>query len=1158
MPFFKDNPASSSEKSDSSNGDDTDKLIEMSCLDTLHKLSRANTSHQGSRMSLNGGDIEREFQALFDPSNDIAPLYVVKQIKLGEEIYSNQQSNLTKKLRLPKASETFFKTGKFSSKYSSSEGGAPYCSSSTKPSNYKDGRPSNLTNRSKKFNLKELNITERELTFQREKSVNNDESNQILISMKTDDGDDHEVIRNSSLCLVKFKSMCAFLLSVFVLLMLIILLVPLWVTHDSLTFQLHETQRNSNTEQKHLTKGISVNMTNSLSRLNSYLLNENIGSVFFQPQHAANSIINALLYLHDYVSDESSVSQYLGKYNGPKPYLNNVSNEYEFDINLPLFNKSITKTIFNVISTDFYNQTVKGFAVYEDQIITINLVRNPTTFSTEESHSVFTFKDIPYVFIFNSTSNSTFQLNPKDYVKLPVKNVSYSNNFNDADVYDAWNMQKDLAIIYNKTKNQELTGKWSNSTIIWKPSDIKLQFGWFWSFPWAPCGDYSCLEAAVGGVLTFVDLSLLCNKNIKELLLLLNPITELLNSKILMIEENYFMDGFSRLLLNTSKSKDTILTEFPVDSYDLIEKLVEYHISFVISQKNGELWATSDMSKIKSFSISPSDFNRETKPIKAYESEDIRIQQILKYIMKEYGDISENNGNYSKPIDIYIDISNNEMKKCEDDLASMSSCLYVNVNWQDTPKERTLFPTINGLSFLSISAVPSFFVLGNINTIADVSGAKSQQQMAVVAEDLHRVFTIETIIGVIFGFLGFIVALCIMNYIATPLVNLRKTIDSLQELNFTHLKSIKSFSNILEIKVIQEAIIDITKTLKVLTRFIPETVIHQILHDEDSANSIRVESKNVTVFFSDLAGFTTISELFTPKELLHFLTRYLTVMSKSVEAHEGTVCEIQGDGILAFWNTPDRVEMHAMKACACALDQQEVIKVLNYEFKYLLDKYNINSFEMRIGVHTGDVLTGNLGSMYKLKFGCLGDTVNQGSRLEGICKLYGVSVICSEDTVKSMTPGSFYLRNLDLVKLKGKHTPTNLYEVIALRRYFEFVKTAKIHRNTLDKKKKFDVKSLEKDKKEIDVVVKYIYQPDKALIEEELLDISLYHEALKLYQRESFEEALNRINSVSHVDPAVEFLKLRIIEAKTLFFNEDSTFINQFNNGILRLHDKSF
>jgi class 3 adenylate cyclase len=179
--------------------------------------------------------------------------------------------------------------------------------------------------------------------------------------------------------------------------------------------------------------------------------------------------------------------------------------------------------------------------------------------------------------------------------------------------------------------------------------------------------------------------------------------------------------------------------------------------------------------------------------------------------------------------------------------------------------------------------------------------------------------------------------------------------------------------------------------------------------------------------FSDIRGFTGLSERLDQQDLLFVLTRYLTVMTRVVELFDGVVGEILGDGLLVFWNTPNPVPDHAAKACEAALAQQEALKLLNAE----LSNLGFPELAIRIGLHTGLVLSGNIGCETKMKFGCMGDPINLASRLEGLCKHYGVGVICSEATQERLpSDAGFFCRRLDLVRVAGKSQAVHIYELV--------------------------------------------------------------------------------------------------------------------------------
>jgi len=232
------------------------------------------------------------------------------------------------------------------------------------------------------------------------------------------------------------------------------------------------------------------------------------------------------------------------------------------------------------------------------------------------------------------------------------------------------------------------------------------------------------------------------------------------------------------------------------------------------------------------------------------------------------------------------------------------------------------------------------------------------------------------------------------------------------------------------VRKLQVDVIQLSRNLKVLPRFLPATVVRAIVRGDDTALRLHVKSKEVTIMFSDVADFTRITEALHPNDMMFLLTRYLSVMSHIVEMFGGVVAEIFGDGLLAYWNTPDETEDHAAKAVASALAQQKALMPLNEEMTRA--RLEVQQLSTRIGISTGRVYTGNIGSENKMKWGCMGDSVNLAARLEGLNKVYGTNIVCEGTTRDAIRHHKFFLRRLDRVQVKGKTLPTEVYEVIGL------------------------------------------------------------------------------------------------------------------------------
>ncbi len=190
------------------------------------------------------------------------------------------------------------------------------------------------------------------------------------------------------------------------------------------------------------------------------------------------------------------------------------------------------------------------------------------------------------------------------------------------------------------------------------------------------------------------------------------------------------------------------------------------------------------------------------------------------------------------------------------------------------------------------------------------------------------------------------------------------------------------------------------------------------------------ERRNLSVLFSDLAGFTALSESLSPEELVSLLNEYLSEMTRVVMEEEGTLDKYIGDAIMAFWNAPKDQADHADRALRCALRMQERLAALNR--KWQEEGRSSEPFRVRIGVNTDGVVVGNVGGEDRFDYSAIGDGVNLAARLEPANDTYGTRVMASEFTVESATPGLFRLRELDRVAVKGKTAPVRIFEVVAL------------------------------------------------------------------------------------------------------------------------------
>jgi adenylate cyclase len=208
-------------------------------------------------------------------------------------------------------------------------------------------------------------------------------------------------------------------------------------------------------------------------------------------------------------------------------------------------------------------------------------------------------------------------------------------------------------------------------------------------------------------------------------------------------------------------------------------------------------------------------------------------------------------------------------------------------------------------------------------------------------------------------------------------------------------------------------------------KYVSPAIVEEILSDPTNIE-LGGRKARVTIFFSDVRGFTTISEKLDPRALSDLLNEYLTPMTDLVFKNRGTLDKYMGDAIMAFFGAPIAYADHAKYGCRCALQNIEKLYELQAEFK----RKGLPEIDVGIGLNTGDVSVGNMGSQTVRSYTVMGDAVNLASRLEGTNKQYGTRIIISEFTYADVK-SDFICRELDLVRVKGKAQPVKIFELIA-------------------------------------------------------------------------------------------------------------------------------
>ncbi len=221
---------------------------------------------------------------------------------------------------------------------------------------------------------------------------------------------------------------------------------------------------------------------------------------------------------------------------------------------------------------------------------------------------------------------------------------------------------------------------------------------------------------------------------------------------------------------------------------------------------------------------------------------------------------------------------------------------------------------------------------------------------------------------------------------------------------------------------------------RIFSRYVPEAVVNQLAAHPESV-ALGGQRRVLTLLFTDLAGFTGLSEKLDPERAADLLNRYLTAMNEVIFRHGGTIDKFIGDAVMAFWNAPLADEAHARRALQAAIEMQQAMAALNQG----LAAEGLPPLGMRVGLHTGDALVGNMGSnIGRLSYTAIGDTVNLASRLEGANKAYGTAILFSSATLQAAqtqgwagAPDLPPMRPVDRVQVKGRAEAVDVFSPCA-------------------------------------------------------------------------------------------------------------------------------
>ena len=269
--------------------------------------------------------------------------------------------------------------------------------------------------------------------------------------------------------------------------------------------------------------------------------------------------------------------------------------------------------------------------------------------------------------------------------------------------------------------------------------------------------------------------------------------------------------------------------------------------------------------------------------------------------------------------------------------------------------------------------------------------------------------------------LAIIISIFLSKSYTKPIIQLTKDIKELENLNLDI--NINHNASSKEIKIAQDSLQSLKCGLDYFSKYMPLDLVKFLIRNNEQAK-IGGTQKKLSIMFTDIENFTTISESTEPTLVTTQLSTYFELLTKIINKNEGTIDKFIGDSVMAFWGAPNEVENKIEKSIKTAIQIQQELNILNKKW----ESEGKIAFKTRIGIHFGKVIVGNIGSMDRMNYTIIGDNVNIASRLESINKTYNTNIMISED-VNNYIKDKFNTKFIDSIKLKGKNNITNIFTV---------------------------------------------------------------------------------------------------------------------------------
>ena len=318
----------------------------------------------------------------------------------------------------------------------------------------------------------------------------------------------------------------------------------------------------------------------------------------------------------------------------------------------------------------------------------------------------------------------------------------------------------------------------------------------------------------------------------------------------------------------------------------------------------------------------------------------------------------------------------------------------------------------------------------NMRTIVETANSDVEQEAGNTIELILAIASVATILGVI-------IAVLIIMGITRPVKALVAGTQAVEKgkldgvIDVTTHDEIgqltRSFNNMVSELKVKE------KIKGVFGKYVDPRIVNELIEDHNDSDFSKGQEKEMSVFFSDITNFTNMSEQLDPNSLVKMINEYLTFMSEPIKDNLGVIDKFIGDAIMAYWGDPFVPGgRHPLLASNTALLQLEALELFKEELPELIDVSKLKgTFNIRIGIATGNVTIGNIGSEDFKGFTVMGDIVNLAARLESINKVYGTNIIIDQNTYE-LTKASLETREMDTIRVKGKEESVKIYELLAL------------------------------------------------------------------------------------------------------------------------------